>query len=94
MILQTAGVITVVSFWLCGIFFPVAHCVFVTAFCDDLQSEIQTLNKSLKIGGVKKKNNPIENDKKEKIPINRHKEIAEKLFKIIQFTCDAKQLRE
>lgn len=84
MILQAAGLITVVSFWFCAILFPVAHCAFLIAFCSDLRNELDTFDESLKIKG----------DKETFFSMNPRKKINEKLFKIIQFQCDAKQLSE
>lgn len=64
------------------ILIPVSHCVFITAFCSDLENDVHILNEIIK----------IESEKKKKLPADVVIEIKRKFSKIIQFQCDAKQL--
>lgn len=66
------------------ILIPVSHCVFITAFCSDLENDVRMLNEIIK----------IESEKKRKFPADVVIEIKRKLCKIIQFQCGAKQLSE
>lgn len=67
-----------------AVLFPVAHYVFLIAFCSDLQNKLRTLNKIIESRCGKNK----------KRPTNRHIEIKKQIFKTIQFQCEAKQLSE
>lgn len=64
--------------------FIVIHCVFLIAFCSDLENELRTLNKIIK----------IEMSGKKKLSARRRIEVKRKLFDIIKFHCDAKQFSE
>lgn len=81
---QSVEAYVVLCIWLCAVWFPVAHCVFIIAFCSDLKNEVLILNQSIK----------IECEKNMFLSRNAIDEIKEKLFKIILFHCDAKKLSE
>lgn len=65
-----------------GILFIVAHCLFLIAFCSDLENELLILNQSIE----------TKINEKNKILPSRCIEIKKELCEIIQFQCDAKQL--
>lgn len=78
-----------VSVWLeitirlfcCNVFH---NCVFLLTFALDLQNELQALNENMK----------FQDDNKMKFSTDRIIEIKRKLWKYIQFQCNAKQLSE
>lgn len=84
LLIQSIELYAVVFIWLCTILIPVAHCVFIIAFCSDLENDMRILNEIIK----------IENDKKKKFRTIANNGIMEKLIKILRFYGNVKQLSE
>lgn len=80
--MESLGIIAVVMVSYGASFFIVAHCIFLIAIGDDLESEMRILNENIR----------FETGNKKKFSINRQIEIKNQLGKFIQFHCDAKQL--
>lgn len=64
------------------ILIPVAHCVFIAAFCSDFENDVHILNEIV----------GIESKRKDCFSTSANIEIKRNLCKIIQFQCNAKQL--
>lgn len=82
MVIQFGQCSAAIFVWLCSLWFPIAHCMFLVAFATDLQNELQMLNGIIE----------IENGEKKAFSTNTIVEIKKKIGQIIQFHCDAKQL--
>lgn len=84
MISQSAGTFLMILTCYNLILITVAHCVFLIAFCSDLENEIRILNENFK----------FENEKKKRCSTSRLIELKKQLCEFIQFQCDAKQLSD
>lgn len=81
---QSAGVYLTIMNCFSAMSFSLAHDILLIAFASDLENEILTLNKNIK----------LERGKNENFSVKRLVEIKRQLNKIIQLQCDTKQLSE
>lgn len=83
-IFQSIAAYIIILILLCTILIPVAHCVFIMAFCSDLRNDVRVLNVLIK----------IESGRNQSIKRNDIIEIKKELCKNIEFYCSVKQLSE
>lgn len=83
-VFQSIAAYIIILILLCTILIPVAHCVFIMAFCSDLRNDVRVLNEIMKIGS----------GKNQSIQTNDIIEIKRKLCKNIEFQYSVRQLSE
>lgn len=76
--------IFIISLIICfsSMLFPISFCVFLTAFCEDLENDLHEQNENLRIHSAPKIGQTNAN----------RNEMKQKICDIIRFHCDAKQL--
>lgn len=82
MAIQLTQSYIIIYVWLGALWFPVAHCVFLIAFCTDIENELRMLDRIITLSGEQEKIFSTTDLIK----------IKKRLRGIIRFQCDAKQL--
>lgn len=84
MFIQLTQSYIIIYIWLSALWFPVAHCVFLIAFCTDLDNTLCILNEGIN----------LKYEQNKAFSTSAIVEVKKTFGEIIRFQCDAKQFSE